>query len=251
MSSAKRFILVHGAMHGAWCWQKVIPYLEGLDHSVLAVDLPGRQGKGKPGWGLSLQDYIADLTSTVDREQGKVVLVGHSLAGMSIAAVAEKMPHKVERLIFLTAWVSMNGSNMVQLGRENTGSDLHRATGASLLHGLITPKLEAFQEVFCADCSAEDLAWAQSQLVPESIRTAFGRVPLSSERFGSVPTSYVRCANDRALTLAQQQRMLESIGCRRVITLQSSHSPFLSMPQQLAQALHDSAQDESAIAATA
>ncbi|OYU73057.1 MAG: alpha/beta hydrolase, partial [Alphaproteobacteria bacterium PA3] len=115
MSSAKRFILVHGAMHGAWCWQKVIPFLERLGHSVLAVDLPGRQGKGKPGWGLTLQHYVDDLANTVDHEQGKVVLVGHSLAGMSIAAVAEKMPHKVERLIFLTAWVSMTGSNMVQL----------------------------------------------------------------------------------------------------------------------------------------
>jgi pimeloyl-ACP methyl ester carboxylesterase len=225
-----------------------VPYLEGLGHSVLAVDLPGRQGKGKPGRGLTLHDYITDLTSTVDGEQGKVVLVGHSLAGMSIAAAAEKLPHKVERLIFLTAWVSMNGSNMLQLGRENTGSDLHRATCASLLRGLITPTLEAFQEVFCADCSAEDLAWAQRQLVPESIRTAFGRVPLSRERFGTVPTSYVRCANDRALTLAQQQRMLEAIACQRVMTLPSSHSPFLSMPQALAQALHESAQAEPTIA---
>lgn len=159
MASSKCFILVHGAMHGAWCWQKVIPFLEGLGHSVLAVDLPGRQGKGKPGWGLSLQHCIDDLASTVDREQGQVVLVGHSLRGMSIAAVAEKLPHKVERLIFLTAWVSMNGSNMVQLGRENTGSDLHRAAGASLPRGLITPKPEAFQEVFCADCSA---CWSPS-----------------------------------------------------------------------------------------
>ncbi|OYU83080.1 MAG: hypothetical protein CFE45_26645 [Burkholderiales bacterium PBB5] len=74
------------------------------------------------------------------------------------------------------------------------------------------------------------------------MRTAFSRLPLSSERFGAVPSSYVCCANDRALTLAQQQRMLESIACQRVMTLPSSHSPFLSMPQALAQALHESAQ---------
>jgi pimeloyl-ACP methyl ester carboxylesterase len=237
-------------MHGAWCWQKVIPHLEALGHSVLAVDLPGRQGKGKPGWGLSLQHYVDDLAGTVERDPGKVVLVGHSLGGMSIAAVAEKMPHKVERLIFLTAWVSMKGSNMVELGRENTGSDLHRATGASLLRGLITPKPESFQEVFCADCSEQDAAWARGQLVPDSLRTAFTRLPLSSARFGTVPSSYVRCANDRALTPAQQQRMLESIGCRRAMTLASSHSPFLSMPQELAQALHDMAQDAQAAGAT-
>ena len=243
MSAAKRFILVHGAGHGSWCWQKVIPFLEGLGHSVLAVDLPGRKGKGRPGWGLSLQDYVNDLADTVDNEEGKVVLVGHSLAGMSISAVAEKLPHKVERLVYLTAWVSMNGKNLAQLSLDNKGSELHHATDVSWLKGLVTINMKGFREVFCADCSDEVFAWAKDKLVPESFRTALGRIHLTVDRFGAVPTSYVRCANDRALTLAQQQRMLESIGCKRVITLPSSHSPFLSMPERLAQALHQSADE--------
>ena len=58
MSNSKRFILVHGASHGSWCWQKLIPFLEELGHSALAVDLPGRAGKGHAGWRLSLQNYI-------------------------------------------------------------------------------------------------------------------------------------------------------------------------------------------------
>ena len=106
MLNSKRFILVHGASHGSWCWQKVTPHLRAMGHDVIAVDLPGRNGKGNPGWRLSLQDYIEDLAQTVDRQDGKSILVGHSLAGMSISAVAERLPHKIERLIYLSAWVS-------------------------------------------------------------------------------------------------------------------------------------------------
>lgn len=241
MSDLKRFILVHGAGHGSWCWQELIPYLEELGHSVLAVDLPGRQGKGQPGWPLSLQDYVDDLAARVDQERGKVVLVGHSLGGMSISAVAEKLPHKIERLIYLTAWVSPKGKSLAQLAQNNQGSKLHIATSMSWLKGVVTIKAQGFKECFCADCSDDGAAWAYSKLVPESLRTALGRVHLTQERFGSVPTSYVRCANDQALTLALQQQMLESIGCKDVYTLPSSHSAFLSMPKQLAQVLHAAA----------
>jgi pimeloyl-ACP methyl ester carboxylesterase len=237
MSDPKRFILVHGAGHGSWCWQKLIPFLEELGHSVLAVDLPGRQGKGQPGWRLSLQDYVDDLAARVDQEQGKVVLVGHSLGGMSISAVAEKLPHKIERLIYLTAWVSSQGKNLAELGKHNPGSKLHSATSLSLLRGVVTINMRQFKECFCADCRDDDVTWASENLLPESLRTAFGRIHLTQERFGSVPTSYVRCANDQALTLALQQQMLESIGCQDVHTLPSSHSAFLSMPLQLAQVL--------------
>lgn len=244
MSNSKRFILVHGASHGAWCWQRVTPFLQSMGHEVIAVDLPGRNGKGNPGWGLSLQDYIEDLAQTVDREEGKSILVGHSLAGMSISAVAEKLPHKIERLIYLSAWVSMHGKNLAQLGAENAGSELHHAIKVSWLRGLVTIKAEGFKQAFCADCSDEDVAWAKAQLLPEAFRTALGRIHLTAGRFGSVPTSYIRCAKDRALTLALQQRMLESIECKSVFTLESSHSPFLSMPEQLAKTLHLAVQVE-------
>jgi len=132
-----------------------MPFLEGLGHSVMAIDLPGRNGKGRPGWRLTLQDYIDDLSGTVDREQGKVILVGHSLGGMSISGVAEKLPHKVARLVYVTAWVPMDGKNLVQLGRENEASGLHRGTGSSLLRGVITAHMTAFREVCSANIGSE------------------------------------------------------------------------------------------------
>jgi len=248
MSTPKRFVLVHGALHGSWCWLKVIPFLESMGHSVLAVDLPGRKGRGRPGWGLTLNDYIDDLTTTVDGEPGKVVLVGHSLGGMSIAGVAERLPQKVERLVFVTAWVSMQGQSLAQLHRSNTGSLVERGSRVSLVRGQVRANPQGFREVYCADCSDEDFEWAYRQLVPESARPALSGVHLTNSRFGSVPSTYLCCTDDRALTLAQQQRMLESIGCQHVITLQSSHSPFLSIPRQLADALHEAAGRKAATA---
>lgn len=241
MAGGKRFILVHGALHGAWCWEKVVPLLELQGHSVQAVDLPGRAGKGKPGWRLSLDDYIDDLAQTVAKEPAPVVLVGHSLGGMLISGVAERMPDKIERLIYLTAWVPLDGRNMIQLGQLDKASQLHRASAASLLRGLVVAKPGGFRDVFYFDCDDEDVRNAETRLVPESIRTALGRVALTPERFGRVPASYVVCEADKALTPALQRRMAASIHAT-VVTLPSSHSPFFSMPRRLTDTLHQALQ---------
>ena len=204
---------------------------------MTAIDLPGRAEYGKPGWRMKLDDYADAVVKEVRKIAAPTILVGHSMGGQVISAAAERIPDQIERLVYVAAFLPRSGDSIVSLGREDTDSWLPNSTTTSVLRGTFTIKPTALAQVFCDDCTPEAIAQAQRELVPESIRPSFGKVSLSSRRFGSVPRSYIRCTDDRAISLKMQDLMISRQGCEHVATLKSSHSPFISMPEQLVEAI--------------
>ena len=102
------FVLVHGAGHGAWCWYKVATLLEAIGHNVTTIDLAASgvnpahfsQVNGSLVYYVKpLTDFLAALPPTAE----KVVLVGHSLGGLSISLAMESFPHKISVAVFVTA----------------------------------------------------------------------------------------------------------------------------------------------------
>jgi pimeloyl-ACP methyl ester carboxylesterase len=93
------FALVHGAWHGAWCWERLIPELERRGHSALAVDLPcDDDSAGFERYAEVLQGSLPD---------GDVVLVGHSLGACTATLVAAARP--VEALVFVAGVIPTPG----------------------------------------------------------------------------------------------------------------------------------------------
>lgn len=239
MTPRKTILLVHGAAHGAWCWGRVIPLLEELGHRVSAVNLPGRDAGKRSGWRFRLDDYAMAVAEAAQQERQPVVAVGHSMGGQVISAAAEKCPGAFERLVYLAAFLPRSGDSIASLGGEDDDSELKDAVRVSLLKGLVTIDPVASAKVFYGDCAASDIAWANNQLVPEPLRPSLCRVRLSESRMGRVRRSYIRCTKDRALSVKMQERMISRRPCERVASLESSHSPFLSMPDELVRALSD------------
>ena len=87
-----RFVLVHGAWHGGWCWERLAAELRGRGHDVTAPDLPCDE------LGLTAHDYAARTGS-----DGESVVVGHSLAGLVIPFVPARLT------VFLAALVPVEG----------------------------------------------------------------------------------------------------------------------------------------------
>jgi pimeloyl-ACP methyl ester carboxylesterase len=229
-------MLVHGACHGAWCWDRVVPLIEAKGHRVLAPDLPGRADKGKPGWRWTLKAY-ADAVVEEGRQAGEpVIAVGHSMGGLVISAAAEAAPELFERLVYVSAFMPTGGDSLASIAAMDKHSDLNGATTLSLLNGVVTIKPDKLRPVYYGDCSEADLDWVRPRLVPESVRPSITKVQLS-DRFQSVPRSYIRCTQDRGLSIQMQDRLIERQPCARVATLDASHSPFFSMPEQFTQAL--------------
>src|SRR5215212_8489423 len=102
---SKTFILIHGSWHSSWNWHKVVPILEKRGHKAIAIDLPG-MGKDKtPINQVKMQSTVQAICSLIDSVEGTVILVGHSKNGIMISQVAEYRPHKIEKLIYLAAYL--------------------------------------------------------------------------------------------------------------------------------------------------
>lgn len=229
------FILVHGAWHGAWCWEKVQSLLEREGHTVVTPDLPGLGEDQTPIEACTLKSYVARITQVVDQVTGPVILLGHSLGGTTISQVAEQRPDTIALLIYLTALLPSDGiSAMDQLGAALTPeNELFRLIETDAQSMRLT---EAALPFFYHDCAPEDLATARGHLRPQALAPMAAPLQLSA-RFARVPRAYITCTADRVLVPAMARDMAAS--CALVRTLPSGHSPFFACPDLLVKHLAD------------
>lgn len=233
---ARTFILIAGAWHGAWCWQRVTPMLVARGHRVLTPELPATGGDATDPAGVTLESWASLVAELAGRETAPV-LVGHSRAGIVISRAAELAPEQIGRLVYLAAYLLPRGSTMAEAAREDTGSLVPQNMIAARSGISCTLRPEAVRDAFYGDCDAPTAAFAAGQLSAEPLKPMVTPLKVTAARFGAVPRSYIECLRDRTVTLAAQRRMQQAWPCDPVITLESDHSPFLSRPLELARAL--------------
>ena len=238
-----KFVLVHGAFHGSWCWDKVVPLLQAKGHDVIPVDLPGNTyGEFDiPIDQISLDSYAQHVCKVLDKLEESVVLVGHSLGGLTITQAAEYRPDKIRSLVYLTALLLENGvaqRPVVARDPESIRAGLLRddwtvsddLASVAFLEG--PPKSR-----FYNDCTDDDFDWAKSMLVPQPSGPLIDPLKTTAKNFGRVSRVYIECELDNALSLSYQREMQAKIPCDRTITMSTGHSPFLSAPKELAEHL--------------
>ena len=228
------YVLIHGAWHGGWCWKKVIPLLEKEGHTVVAPDLPGHGEDKKPIAEISLQAYTDRVCQILDEQPEPVILVGHSMGGVVITQTAEYRPEKIKKLVYLTAFLLQNGEFLLMHAEPDTEALVLPNLIMSEDESYANVKEEALKEAFYADCSDEDVAFAKSQLVPQAAAPLATPVNTTEENFGRVPRVYIACSRDKAISPSIQENLYTALPCEKVITLDTSHSPFFSAPEELA-----------------
>lgn len=228
------FVLIHGAAHGAWCWRKLVPLLEQASHTVIAPDLPSHGADNTPVTEVTLQAYTNRVCEILDSRNDLVILVGHSMAGLVIGQTAEYRPERIAGLVYLTAMVPVNGKSMFETGAEIGKPGNIIASEDGLTYHYNPDRLKA---LFYGDCTDEDVAFAVSNLVPQPLRPVQEPVQLSPEKYGRVRKVYIECERDGIIPITFQRKMYAPIGCERVFTMDTGHSPFLSAPETLANIL--------------
>ena len=200
------------------------------------------------------QAVVALVKEAASLSDGKVILVGHSAGGMTISAVAEHVPSLLLAVVYLAGFMVPNGMSLLAMLQHETLSSAlaprlfvgdPAAIGATRIH--VGSSDEAYRSLlkaaFYGDVSESDFAHAASQLhCDESNAGAVALSEMTPGRFGTVPRHYIRCTQDRAIPLAGQHHMIATVdgaigGKTTVHTLESSHSPFLSQPDALANIL--------------
>lgn len=228
------YVLIHGAWHGGWCWDKVVPLLEKEGHKVEAPDLPGHGNDKTPIPEISLQAYADRVCQILDSQPEPVILVGHSMGGIVITQVAEYRPEKIQLLVYLTAFLLQNGEFLLQ----HAEGDQEALVLPNLImaedQNYTTVKEEALKEVFYGDCYDEDIKRAKSLLVAQAVAPFATPVNTTEEKFGRVPRVYISCLRDKAISPAAQEKMYTALPCENVISMDTSHSPFFSTPEELA-----------------
>jgi pimeloyl-ACP methyl ester carboxylesterase len=188
-----------------------------------AVDLPSSTPGAHPN--TFLADDAREVLAVANAE-GPVVLVGHSYGGAVLCEAAEDVQH-LERLIYVSALVPLLGESATETSREvqvrTTLDESIQVEGDFLTLDPVLAKKALYQE-----CEGKTADWAVTQLTAQTI--ASFRSPRSSFEV-SVPSYYVRCTHDNAVDLSLQELMAGR--CTEVATLDSDHSPMLSMPSRL------------------
>lgn len=230
-------MLVHGSWHGAWCWERVVPLLRGRGHHVLTLDLPGHGDDRRPIAEVTLPAYAEHVISLVDSTTEAVVLVGHSMAGVVISLVAEARAHRIARLVYLAAFLPQDGQSVLQIGQTDTESLILPNLQPSKDQSTATLRAEALDDIFFHDCDSITAAAAKARLRPEPMLPVITPVHITPERHGRVPRAYICCGRDHVISPSLQRKMIAAMPCDPVLSLDSGHEPFLSMPAKLAEIL--------------
>lgn len=235
----KTLILIHGSWHSAWNWHKVVPLLEKAGHKAIAIDLPGMGRDKTPIQKVTMDSTVQWLCQLIDEQPDKVVLVGHSKNGIMISQAAEYRPHKIEKLIYLAAYLIPNGKTQREYSVQDTEGWLkpyvtqHPETASHTLQPAI------YKEGLYHDCDEYITELAKVLLSHEPVETGIKSLQLTEEAFGSVPRVYIECTEDRAVTPFIQRKMYTETLCEKVYQMRTSHSPFFSKPKELVEILFD------------
>lgn len=227
------FILIHGSWHSAWNWHKLVPILERNGHTAIAVDLPGMGRDKTPIQNVTLQMAIEHICNIIDSIEGTVILVGHSKNGIVISQVAEYRPQKIEKLIYLAAYLIPNGKTQAEYSAQDTNGVLKPYVSRFPEINAHTLQPEIYKEGLYHDCEDDIYQMARVILSHESVETGITPMQLTDENFGSVRRFYIECLQDRAVTPFIQQKMYNETICEKVYQMDTSHSPFFSKPQEL------------------
>jgi pimeloyl-ACP methyl ester carboxylesterase len=231
-------VLVHGGAHAGDCWDLTVDEIHRLEPelTVLAVDLPGRRDKPGDLWTLTIADWVDSVVADIeDAGLNDVVVVGHSMAGLTVPGVVTKLgTPRVRELILAAACVPAEGTSMLDtltgvvamIARRNARK------GAPSSLPPVVPRL-----VFFNGASRTRWKFIAGRLCPDSSRIPAERVfrpGLPDE----VPRTWVKTLRDRTNPAEQQDKCIVAIGgVQTVVSIDTGHGLMVSEPERLAQIL--------------
>ena len=226
--TSETVVLVHGSFHTPEAtWSLLTKVLDERRIKWATVDLPSA-GADSPALADRTEDVAATL-AVVEQVAGPVVLVGHSYGGM---VISEAGAHPaVTHLVYVCAFAPEPGETLIALGASEPPSLLAGAIQFGPGRGLLHVDPAQATEVFYADLAPDAAADAVAKLVPSTASSLLQ--PATNVAWMDRPTTYVVCEQDNALSPARERAMAERIGAQ-IWSLPTSHSPFLSQPEALA-----------------
>jgi len=228
------FVLVHGAMHGGWCWRRVLPHLRG--HAVYTPTLTGMGERAHlltPTVDLSL--HVRDILGVLSCEDlDDVILVGHSYAGMVVSAVAEKAAPRLRHLVYLDAFPPHDGEAAFDLEPPGTAEAFQKLAQEQGDCWRLPPS-ESLLDRWGVRNEA-DRCWVLGKLTSFPLRCFQQPVMLPANAAATQPRTYIECVDpiNEGMRPSHERVRAE---CWRLRTLASGHDAMIIAPAELARLL--------------
>jgi pimeloyl-ACP methyl ester carboxylesterase len=225
-------VLVHGAWHGGWCWDRVAPLLRSQGHEVHAPTLTGLSERAhllSPTVGLDT--HVEDIVRLVDvLDLRDVILVGHSYAGQIVSAVADRRPDAIAKRVYLDAFVGEDGETAVSLQPETVAHHWSESA-AGPGFGWLVPvrRLEVLGVTEQADVD-----WLTPRLTPHPWKTYTDPLRVTGA-VDAVPAAFIECVDWMRVFESQAGRAREKGWT--VLELPTGHEAMVTAPQELADML--------------
>lgn len=191
------FVLVHGAWQTASTWDLVVPRLQQGGHQVVVPQLTGLENNEvalSPA--ITLRTHIQDVVEVLTRDSlDHVILVGHSYAGMIITGVAEQIPDRLDRLVYVDAFIPDDGQSVLDVLPAPI-VDMFRQTAASSGDGWRLPAGEAHLDMWGLKPGVER-DFVRSRLSDFSLRCFDEAVALPTNAAAKLHRTFIACTSEQ------------------------------------------------------
>lgn len=226
-------ILIHGAWHAAWCFEKIVPMLRSSGKTVFAPDLPGHGSLMKPAKEINLTSYVDRIVELVKEQDRQVVLAGHSMGGIIMTQVAELIPEQIAKLIYISAYIPQDGESLISMARGHMLKDLNQHMVFDKSKSEIRlDKEDETAEFFYHLCNDDVTQNAVVRWQPQPFQPFADTVSLSGKA-ESIPKYAIIPRHDRAIHPTDQTNMSQAV-TDDIFYIDADHSPFYSATEALA-----------------
>jgi pimeloyl-ACP methyl ester carboxylesterase len=228
------YLLIHGALRGAWLWERLMPLLMKGGGNPIAIDLPGHGDRSADRKGITMSSYIDDVMDFIRTENlHDLVLVGHSMSGIIISKVAEEMPDRVRHLVYLAAAVPKDNDALIDLLTKERQAMLRPQQGKVKE---VFGSIEALRPNYFTDLEGDEQTYFLRQLTPQPLAVFFERVRLRKFPEVPMPKTYVLGLRDKSFPPELAREFAERLGVKPV-EIDAGHDMMLSRPGEIAEVL--------------
>jgi pimeloyl-ACP methyl ester carboxylesterase len=241
---SETYVLIHGAWHTGAELESVAQVMRKAGHTVHCPTLAGNRESDVRA-NVGLDDAIDSAIQYIEeRDLHQVRLVGHSYGGMIVSGIADRVPHRISRLVYLNAFVPLDGeslNDMVPPERVQAFEE-DAATNAQA----VTLPFVVWREAFINDADIDVARTAYASLNPHPYRTFTDKIKLRTPTAAlQLSKSFINCLQDTAMphSLPWHPRLSERLGLFRLVECPGSHEMCFSNPKRLAEAILEAGRD--------
>jgi len=227
-------VLIHGGGHGGWCWTDTQQYLTGAGISSSAPDLPGSGADKTPRAGITLDSYIDSTIAHIDAIDDDVLLVGHSIAGLTLPAVAAARPHRICHVLFIAGLVTgANERGIDSIPEDRRSSYFDRANQS--VDRSFTPDFAHAWDRFFPALAEQQAQRVYAKLTPQPLAPYLQENPVDMADV-DIPRSYILLDGDRTFPIPLARRFAKQAGVEPVVR-RGDHCWMITDPHACANAI--------------